>query len=90
MKNKGLSIIEIVLIIATVLVIAFVGFALYRANTNMVEMQDSTRSNQESMREDESEVPDIESEEDLREAEDSLNDIDFDEQLDSSNLSVQP
>lgn len=90
MKNKGLSVIEIVLIVATILVIAFVGFALYRANNNMVEMQDSAPSNQESVQEDETDSSDIESKEDLGEAEDSLNDINFDEQLDSGDLSIQP
>lgn len=89
--SKGLTVIETVLVVATVAVIAFVGFAIYQASQDMVEIEDPVAENNgpEADREDMSGDSTIDDERDLEEARDSLDNIDFQEELDSSELSLE-
>ncbi len=91
LHEKGITVIESVLIVATVAVIAFVGFAIYQASQDMVEIEDPVAENSEqsSKREDVSGTSSIENEEDLEKARNSLDNIDFKKELDSSELTLE-
>lgn len=79
--QSGLTLIESILIVATIAVIAFVGFALYQADKEAVQTEAPDTSDMTSPREAGviPETPDIESTEDLDAAEETLQGIDFDE-----------
>lgn len=91
--RHGITAVESVLIAATIAVIIFVGFAIYQASQDMVEIEDPVAEETgQTSGEEQGETPDapvIEDEEDLDQARDSLNDIDFEQQLDSSQLSLE-
>lgn len=90
--RHGITAVESVLIAATIAVIVFVGFAIYQASQDMVEIEDpvAEESGQTSEEQQEPPVaPVIEDEEDLDRAQNSLNEIDFEQQLDSSQLSLE-
>lgn len=91
LHDKGITVIESVLIVATVAVIAFVGFAIYQASQDMVEIEDpvAESNEQRSERENVSGTSSIENEKDLEKARNSLNNIDFKEELDSSELTLE-
>lgn len=80
--NSGFTLIEKILIVATVAVIGFVGFAIYQASQNMVEFEDPEPAIQNGSQdtEDIPEAPGIEDEEDLEEAKETLEDVDFEEE----------
>lgn len=83
MRNtqSGLTLVESILIVATIAVIAFVGFALYRADKDVVQTEAPDTSDMTSPREAGvvPEAPEIESADDLDAAEETLQGIDFDE-----------
>lgn len=91
MHNKGITVIESVLIVATVAVIAFVGFAIYQASQDLVEIEDPVAENNEQRSEhgDVSGTSSIENKEDLEKARNSLDNIDFKKELDSSELTLE-
>lgn len=82
MTNSGFTLIEKILIVATVAVIGFVGFAIYQASQNMVEFEDPEPAIQNDSDDMKGipEAPGIESEEDLEKAKQSLEDVDFEEE----------
>lgn len=91
--RHGITAVESVLIAATIAVIIFVGFAIYQASQDMVEIEDPVaEENGQTSDEEQQEppvAPVIEDEEDLDRAQNSLNEIDFEQQLDSSQLSLE-
>lgn len=90
-REKGITAIESVLIVATVAVIAFVGFAIYQASQGMVEIEDpvAESNKRNSGEEDVSGTLSIENEKDLEKARNSLDNINFKEELDSSELTLE-
>lgn len=82
--KSGLTIIETVLILATAAVIVFVGFAIFQASQDVVQIEDPMHP-EDTQRESDAEDgipqdPEIETADDMESAIEELEDIDFDKE----------
>lgn len=85
----GLTVVETVLIIATLAVIGFVGFAIYQASQGAVEIDDPLINQQEPPEDPTDDIPDdpdVEEPADLEEAIEDIEDIDIEAEDISSQL----
>lgn len=83
--KKGLTVIESVLILATVSVVLFVGFAIYQASQDVVQIDDpiNPEDEAEEVSHDIPEAPEIETIEDMESAIEMMEDIDLEEEKSS-------
>ena len=90
LQREGLTVIELVLTLATVAVVAFVGFAIYQASQDVVQIEDPISPESQTQESDPTEgIPEqttIEDPDDLDEAIEELERIDFQEEQETDDI----